>query len=292
MTEVATLSFNKQWPQWESRLIRSRNSQLVSAGFSSAVLFICSMWSCHLLIDTLLTQCGCVCLFSRTADHAHATFHTCRFHYVSRGDRETVSIGRLPGCIFPAERVLQAAACQGLVHVPPLSSAPMLFIHLVSLRIVFSSCAFLPKCRSVTHCSLEFLCFSSFLSAWAFVLYSVCLFVSTLYFSFSFQAPSNSEGYKINKAFNSNLWLTFSKSNASPLSILVSLDLFLTVETICGLKCVKILHGLYIYFTGLLQLFKPTVKLSDSCWSLQSRGVVSCSYCSFVTGDPEVKDRR
>lgn len=158
MTEVATLSFNKQCPQWESRLIRSRNSQPVSAGFSSAVLFICSMWSSHLLIDTPLTEC--VRLFSCTADHAYAPFHTCRFHYVSRGDRETVSFSCLPGCIFPAERVLQAAACRGLVHVPPLSSAPILFIHLVSLRIVCSSFAFLRTCRSTTHCPLEFLCFS------------------------------------------------------------------------------------------------------------------------------------
>lgn len=135
-----------------------------------------------------------MCLFSCAADHAYATFHTCRLHYASRGDSETASFSCLPGCIFPAERVLQAAAGRGLIHVPLLSSAPTLFIHLVSL----SSFAFLPTCRSVTPCALEWSLLFHLFSQFELSSCSTFVSLSPHCFSFSFQAPSNSEGYKIN----------------------------------------------------------------------------------------------
>lgn len=187
MTEVATLSFNKRWPQWESRLIRSRNSQPVSAGFSSAVLFICSMWSCHLLIDTLLTECVCVCVYF----HAPRTTHIQHFIPVDFIMSRVVTEKQCHLAVYliafsqPSGRSRQqpvgvSFTCRRCHQLRCFS-----FIQFLS-DLCFRPFAFLPTCRSENaFARWNVFAFPSFLSARAFVLYSVCLFISMLYFSFS-----------------------------------------------------------------------------------------------------------
>lgn len=90
---------------------RSRNSHPVSMGFSPWALFICTIWSCWLLIDTLLSVCACVFYSSR--NHSRAAAYTCYYHYIPReACNRTVSVIWLFRCFSVAfsQQMLRATS--------------------------------------------------------------------------------------------------------------------------------------------------------------------------------------
>ena len=113
----------------------SRNSLPVSMGFSPSAFFICAIWSCRLLIDTLWAVRALVRLCVRACRRPPGITHVRPPTPVSTVAAAVTSVIWRLRCDFSSGR-------RALIYVPLLSSALARFIFYFF---------FLPTCRSMTH---------------------------------------------------------------------------------------------------------------------------------------------